>query len=349
KYLFDALNNALPLIKEGAICIFGIKPNSPNTGYGYITKGELISNNIYYPSSFVEKPQLEKAVSLIQCGALWNSGLYFCIPESLEEEAFKYEKTIQTTIQKYFSTLTEDKHGFYTISIECYNSLPSVSIDNGITEKTNKIILAETPITWSDLGSWRSLHTHFDKDKDNNVIRGDTLTFNTKNSYLESTSRLVTVLGLDNVGVVETPDAILVFSLQESEGIKKIVNNLTEDKRSEIDTHTKVERPWGDYQILGNESHYQSKKITVLPGAELSLQRHKRRAEHWIVVQGIATVTRDKDVFNLKKNESTFLPIGAMHRLQNNHTEDLHLIEIQTGDYFGEDDIERFEDTYGRS
>lgn len=348
KNLYTVLSNALLFITKGSICIFGIKPTSPNTGYGYITKGETLGNSIYKPSLFTEKPNKEKTVELIHKGALWNSGLYFCTPSTLEKEAILYMPQIQKIIQKFFSTLKEDKHGFYVITTDIYEPLPSISIDKGITELTDKLIIAETPIVWSDLGSWKSLHEHFDKNEHGNVIRGDTLVLETKNSYLESTSRLVTVLGLEDIGVVETPDAILVFSLKESESIKKIVEKLNETNRSETDTHTKVQRPWGDYEVLGKEDHFQSKKISVLPGAELSLQRHKRRAEHWVVVQGIATVTRDNEVFQLKKNESSFLPMGAMHRLQNKHDEVLHLIEIQTGDYFGEDDIERFEDTYGR-
>ena len=348
-YLFTALNNALPFVTKGSICIFGIKPTSPNTGYGYITKGEAFLNDIYKPSLFIEKPHESKAIELMEKGALWNSGLYFCTPKTLEEESSIHIKEHQTIIQKIFSTLKEDAHGFYTITKEAYNSIVPISIDKGIAEKTTKIIIVETPIIWNDLGSWKSLHEYFDKNEDGNVIRGDTVTLKIKNSYIESTSRLVTAIGLDGVGVIETPDAVLVFLLQESESIKKIVEELNNKNRSEIDVHTLVQRPWGEYQVLGKEEHFNSKRITVLPGAELSLQRHKKRAEHWIVVSGIATVTRDNEVFELKKNESTFLPMGSMHRLQNKHSEILHLIEVQTGDYFGEDDIERFDDNYGRS
>lgn len=349
KHLFIAIENVLPFVLKGSICIFGIKPTSPHIGYGYITKGEDFKNGIYKPSLFIEKPNKDRATELIEAGALWNSGIYFCTPETLEEETVRYIPQVQIALQDFFSTLEKGTHGFYTIIKDAYSSFDSISIDKGITEHSDTILITEIPIKWSDLGSWKSLHEHFDKDEDGNVVRGDTLALQTKNSYLESTSRLVTVLGLEDIGVVETADAILVFSLKESELIKKIVGTLTETKRSEIDTHTLVQRPWGEYQILGKEKHFQSKRITVLPGAELSLQRHQQRAEHWIVVKGIATVTRDSEVFELKKNESTFLPMGAMHRLQNKHEEVLHLIEVQTGNYFGEDDIERFEDTYGRA
>lgn len=349
KHFFTALDNALPFILNGFICIFGIKPTSPNTGYGYVIKGEAISHDIYKPSSFIEKPNKEHALELINSKALWNSGLYFCTPSTLEQEASLYIPKLQTTIKEFFSTLKKNEFGFNVITKDLYDSIESISIDKGITEYTNKLLIAETQITWSDLGSWKSLHDHFDKNDYGNVIRGDTLAIDTKNSYLESTSRLVAVLGLDDVGVIETADAVLVFSLKESESVKNIVAKLNETKRSETDTHTLVQRPWGEYEVLGKGEHFQSKIITVLPGAELSLQRHRRRAEHWIVVNGTATVTKDNEVLELKKNESTFLPMGTTHRLQNKHSEVLHLIEVQTGDYFGEDDIERFHDTYGRS
>lgn len=349
KHFFTALDNAQPFILKGYICIFGIKPTSPNTGYGYMIKGEAISHDIYKPSSFVEKPDKEHAIELINSKALWNSGLYFCTPSTLEQEASIYIPKLQTTIKEFFSALKKNEFGFNVITKDLYNSIESISIDKGITEHTNKLLIAETPITWSDLGSWKSLHDHFDKNDQGNVVRGDTLAIDTKNSYLESTSRLVTVLGLNDVGVIETADAILVFSLKESESIKKIVTKLNETKRSETDTHTLVQRPWGEYEILGGEEHFKTKKLVVLPGAGSSMQRHKKRAEHWVIVTGIATVTVDDRVFELKKNESTFIPMGTMHRIQNKHKEMLHIIEVQTGDYFGEDDIERFDDTYGRS
>ncbi len=349
-YLHKALINALPFVKEDAICIFGIKPSSPHTGYGYIAKGRAISEGIYKPSIFIEKPEKEKAIELMKNGALWNSGLYFCTPETLEQEAIKYTPELQKTLQDHFLTIKENSHGFNTISKEIYNPITPISIDKGITEYSDKIIIAELAIEWNDLGSWKSLYEHFDKNNHGNVVRGDTLALETKNSYIESTSRLVTVLGVEDIGVIETADAVLVFNLKKSESIKKIVETLNETKRTELDVHTIVQKPWGEYEVLGDENHYKAKKLTVYPGSGgLSIQRHKRRAEHWIVVSGTATVTLDDKVFILQKNESIFIPMGSLHRLQNNHSEVLQLIEVQTGDYFGEDDIERFGDTYGRA
>ncbi len=350
QYLFHAFKNALPFVLDGAICIFGIKPTAPHTGYGYITKGNTLGEKIYKPLLFIEKPEKEKAMELIQEGSLWNSGLYFCTPTTLEEEAKNHAPITQKIVQTLFSTLKENTHGFHAIPHEIYNPIIPVSIDKGITEHSNKIIIAEINIIWNDLGSWKSLHEHFDKNNDGNVIRGDTVALQTKNSYIESTSRLVTVFGVEDTGIIETPDAVLVFSMKESESVKKIVEKLNETKRNELDIHTVVQKPWGEYEVLGDEEHYKVKKLTVYPGSGgLSIQRHKRRAEHWIVVSGIATVDLDDKVFELKKNESIFIPMGSLHRLQNKHREVLNLIEVQTGDYFGEDDIERFGDTYGRS
>jgi mannose-1-phosphate guanylyltransferase/mannose-6-phosphate isomerase len=346
--LFSSLKNAMPYILTGSLCVFGINPSSPHTGYGYITKGEELSTGIRRPTRFIEKPDKGVALDLIREGAFWNSGLYFCTPKTLETEAKLYLTETEKILSSFFSNKKESTSGFQMIDKETYSIISPISIDKGIAEKTTKIILAETTIVWSDLGSFISLHEHFPKNEDGNVIHGDSVTIRTKNSYIESTSRLVAVLGLENVGVVETPNATLVFNLKESESIREIVKLLSEAKRDEIITHTVVHRPWGNYEILKKDMSFQSKKITVLPGGELSLQRHKRRAEHWVVVEGIATVTKNTDVFELHKNESTFLPMGTIHRLQNKHTEPLHLIEVQTGDYFGEDDIERFEDTYGR-
>lgn len=350
QHLFTSIHNALPFVLEGSICIFGITPTSPHTGYGYITGKKILSEGILCSVTFIEKPSKEKAEEIISLGALWNSGLYFCKASTLREEASLYTPKTEKTFFNFFSKNKDFRNGFLMIDKNTYQDLDPISIDKGITERTQKLILAPTLITWNDLGSWSSLYDHFDKDSEGNIIRGDTIALQTKNSYLESTSRLVTVLGLEDVGVIETPDAVLIFALKESESVKKIVEKLNETKREELTVHTTVQKPWGEYKVLGDEEHFKAKKLTVYPGSGgLSIQRHKRRAEHWVVVSGVATVTLDDKVFELQKNESVFIPMGSKHRLQNKHNEVLQLIEVQTGDYFGEDDIERFEDTYGRS
>ena len=347
--LFAAIKKALPFVQNGSIALFGITPSSPHTGYGYIHGTEVLSEGITGPSTIIEKPNKERAEELIKNGAFWNSGLYFLTPDTLKEEAKLYLEEMHASLEKYFNEIDQDGNGFVKIDKDTYAHIDPISIDKGIAEKTNKLIHAHAPIMWSDLGSWSSLYDHYDKDDRGNVAKGDTLIINTRNSYIDSDKRLVTVFGLDNVAVIETADAVTVFPLSESESIKKIVGTLANDKRQEVEVHTTVHRPWGKYTVLGDEPTFKSKQITVLPGAELSLQRHKHRAEHWVVIHGTATVTRNDEVFELQENESTFLPKGAIHRLQNKHDTPLVIVEIQTGDYFGEDDIERFKDVYGRS
>lgn len=348
QYLFDAITNAYPFVVDGAICIFGITPTSPHTGYGYITGTESLGKGIVKPDAFIEKPNKEKAEELLKEGAFWNSGLYFCTPDTLIKESATYIKSIQEPLGNFFKETLQMTQEFFVIDKNIYENLESISIDKGVTEHTKKLILAHTAINWSDLGSWSSLYNHFAKNEDGNVIRGDSVAIATRNSYIESNSKLVAVLGLEDIGIVETADAVMVFSLKEGETIKKLVGALSKSERREMKTHLTVHRPWGKYTLLDENEVSQSRKITVLPGAGFSLQKHTKRAEHWIITKGIASVTKGEEVFELRPNESTFIPMGVAHRLENKHSEILCLIEIQTGTYFGEDDIERLEDIYGR-
>lgn len=345
--LMTAVKKILPFVVKGSLVLFGIAPRSPHTGYGYVVSTKSLQKDILTESFFVEKPTAEKAQDLLKEGALWNSGIYFCLTKTLLNEADKYIPASGRVLSAFTSTRANE-HGFLEVPQILYRELESISIDKAITERTDKIVVVRTKIEWRDLGSWTSLYEHHEKDADGNVIRGDVIALNMNDSYIESTSRLVSVFGLRDVSVIETPDAVLVFPLKEGELIKKLVGRLATSKREELVTHSQVHRPWGQYEILGKSDKFQSKKITVLPGAELSLQRHKRRAEHWIVVSGTATVTKDEDVFLLHQNESTYISPGTIHRLQNKTGEVLELIEVQTGSYFGEDDIERLNDKYGR-
>ena len=240
EHLFSSIHEALPYVLGGSICIFGITPLTPHTGYGYITQGKKLYGRIINPTLFVEKPTKEHAERLISQGALWNSGMYFSTAESLQKEAALYMQKSYTLLSNFFSEKLVAQEEFFMIPHDTYVQLDSVSIDKGITEHTKKIILAITPIVWSDLGSWSSLYDHFEKTEDGNVLRGDVVALSTKNSYIESTSRLVSVIGLENIGVVETSDAVLVFPLQQSESIKKIIESLTRSNRDEISTHTKI-------------------------------------------------------------------------------------------------------------
>jgi mannose-1-phosphate guanylyltransferase/mannose-6-phosphate isomerase len=345
--LYKTLGEALPVIEKGSMCVFGIPPNRPHTGYGYILRGEQLTNHVYNVRSFEEKPNKEGAIALIERGALWNMGLYFSMTGTLIKEGEHYTPFLIKQLRD-ITTIKKNQHGFYMIPKELYSKVVSESIDTAIAEKSKHMIIAETPIHWNDVGSWAALYKDFEKDSLGNVARGNSVLIKSTNSYIESRSRLVTAFGLDNVGIIETTDAVLVFPIHESENIKEVVAALSKEERQELTHHTNVHRPWGMYEILGGGQGYQSKRITVFPGEELSLQRHLHRAEHWIITNGVATVTIDNVVFEIKQDESIFIPRGSTHRLKNNHHTELHLIEVQTGDYFGENDIERLEDNYGR-
>lgn len=346
--LFVAINKALRYVLDGKLCLFGIEPRSAHPGYGYMVSKTTLDTDIFTDVSFVEKPPQEEAERLILQGACWNSGIYFCTSTTLIEECKKYIDEHEKALS-FMGEITPSEHGYYHIPLSLYEPLTSISIDKAVTEQTNTIVVIKTKIIWRDLGSWMSLYEHFPKNDKGNVTRGDVVLLNTSNSYIESNSKLVSVFGLTNIGLIETSDAILIFPLTSGEGVKEMVSELAKAGRDEISTHSRVHRPWGYYDILAKGDGFQSKKITVLPGAQLSLQRHKHRAEHWVVVTGTAIVTRGEEILELKKNESIYISPGMMHRLQNHSDTMLELIEVQTGDYLGEDDIERFDDKYGRS
>ena len=348
KYLLTSIQNALPLAREGFLCLFGIHPTSAHSGYGYIIKGQQLAEKGFKGEMFVEKPDTQSAQKFIDQGAYWNSGVYFCLASTLIEETKIHALQLHERIMSIPSLSLRSAHGFYEIPIDHYKEVDSISIDHAITESTQKKVVFDTPIKWRDLGSWSSLYEQFQKNEEYNVLRGDTITLDTTGSYIESNSRLVATYGIENMAIIETPDAVLVFPIRKSESLKQLVEKIKESNRQELITHTTVYRPWGSYEILGKGENFQTKRIHVLPGAELSLQRHQRRAEHWVVISGTATVTKDNEILELRENESTYIPMGTIHRLKNNTDSPVSLIETQTGTYFGEDDIERLSDVYGR-
>jgi mannose-1-phosphate guanylyltransferase/mannose-6-phosphate isomerase len=336
------------MVEKGYLCLLAIQPTHPHTGYGYIIKGEHLGGNSYVVDMFAEKPSMEIAEQLIAKGASWNTGIYFCLAQTMLDEAEKFVPELHARARSFIASLEKDSFGFHIIPLEEYNPVIPISIDKAITEQTEKKIVIDAAIGWKDLGSWLSLYEEFEKDDNKNVLRGNAVVLETSDSYIESTNRLVTTFGLKGISIIETPDAVLVFPLEKSEQVKNMVSKLHEEKRQELVVHTKVHRPWGEYEVLGKEEKFQVKKITVLPGAELSLQRHKKRAEHWVVVSGIATVTKGEEILELCENESIYIPMNTVHKLENKTDMPISLIETQTGSYFGEDDIERLSDTYGR-
>lgn len=345
----DAITNAVQFAEKGKLVTFGIKPHLPETGYGYIkTATDKNHENGYDVLEFIEKPNQETAQAFIESGKYyWNSGMFMFQASVFINELEKYAPELLKACEIAVLSLTKDLN-FYRLDKTSFEVCPSDSIDYAVMEKTAKAFLVPLNTAWSDVGSWSALWEVQDPDSQGNVIFGDVITDHVTNSYLRSESRMLAVVGVDNHIVIETPDAVLVAHKQNTQAVKDMVNRLKELHRPETDLHTTVYRPWGKYQIVDHGESFQVKRITVKPGASLSLQMHAHRSEHWIVVNGVAKVTREDEVFHIEANQSTYIPQGIKHRLENPGPLNLEMIEVQSGNYLGEDDIVRFEDTYGR-
>ena len=335
---------------RGSLVTFGIKPSYAETGYGYIRAGEVLNGlpQVAAVAEFVEKPPRERAEAYVAAGNYsWNSGMFlFSAGRSLQELG-KHRPDMLQAVKQSFDKRTDDL-GFYRPDQHSFLQCPSDSIDYAVMQPTRDAAVVQADIGWSDVGSWESLWQLGARDADGNVKVGDVLAVDTHNSYLRSESRQLSVLGLDDVTVVETRDVVLVMHKRAAQDVKKIVENLRKQGRSEPLAHVRVYRPWGWYEDIDQGPNFRVKRLQVNPGEKLSLQLHHKRAEHWVVVKGIARVTVDSKEFDLQVNESTYIPLGAKHRLENRHAEPLQLIEVQSGSYLGEDDIVRFDDKYQR-
>ncbi|NBQ68966.1 MAG: mannose-1-phosphate guanylyltransferase/mannose-6-phosphate isomerase [Nitrosomonadaceae bacterium] len=342
---------------DGRIVTFGITPDAPETGYGYIQSGELIGQGktAYHIARFVEKPDLPTAQTYLDAGNyLWNSGLFMMRASVWLSAIGKCRADILTACQAAWEQGSADGD-FLRVDKQAFEQCPSDSIDYAVMERIARqdgdlpagVVI---PLTagWSDIGAWSSLWQVLPKDDAGNVAKGDVLLNDCKNTLAISESRLVTCVGIENVIVVETPDAVLVVHKDKTQDVKLVVDMLKQQGRPEGKLHRKVFRPWGWYDGIDVGERFQVKRIVVKPGAALSLQMHHHRAEHWVVVRGTARVTRNKDVYLVSENESTYIPLGTSHRLENPGCVPLEMIEIQSGSYLGEDDIVRFEDIYGR-
>lgn len=346
-----AIKHAESLALQDKLVTFGIVPDSAHIGYGYIRRGEQLNQaeTGYSVSQFVEKPDLKTAQKYVDNGEYyWNSGMFMFKASRYLQELEKYAPDMLNICKKAIEDESEDLD-FVRISAEVFAACPDDSIDYAVMEKTDAAAVVPLDAGWNDVGSWSSLwETSSHKDKDNNVVVGDAILHNVSNSYINSEERLISVVGLDDIVVVETKDSVLVANKSKVQDIKHIVNTLKREKRPEFEFHREVFRPWGSYDSIDNGERFQVKRITVKPGEKLSVQMHHHRAEHWIVVSGTAKVTNGEETLLLTENESTYIPIGVVHALENPGKLPLELIEVQSGSYLGEDDIVRFSDRYGR-
>jgi mannose-1-phosphate guanylyltransferase/mannose-6-phosphate isomerase len=345
--MLEAVGHAIPAAEQGRLVTFGIVPTIPETGYGYIraVAGDRPVRDI---DRFIEKPDFETARRYVQSGEyFWNSGMFLFSARAYLEELNAHAPGIVTACQTALATSSRSERCI-VLNGDAFLACPANSIDYAVMENTDKASMVPLDAGWSDVGSWAALHELNHQDGDGNTLLGDVTALDCRDSYIRAESRLVTAIGLEACVVIETKDAVLVAPSNRAQDVKKIVDELATAGREEIRLGREVFRPWGSYDSLENAEGFQVKRLTVLPGAILSLQLHHRRAEHWVVVAGVARITLDDQVFDLQVNEHTFIPLGAKHRIENPGAELLHIIEVQVGDYLGEDDIVRFEDKYGR-
>ncbi|HEX5055501.1 MAG TPA: mannose-1-phosphate guanylyltransferase/mannose-6-phosphate isomerase [Gammaproteobacteria bacterium] len=343
--LTEAVRNALPAAGQGALITFGVRPHSPMTGYGYIKAKQSGLSPI---AAFVEKPDLETAKKYLASGNYyWNSGMFLFRAGTYLSELKRHAPDIERCSAEAWRGVRKDLD-FKRIPQDIFAGCPSNSIDYAVMEKTDKAMVIPLDAGWSDLGSWGSLWDVADKDARNNVALGDVVLKEVGNSYVRAEHRLVSVIGIEDCVVVETADAVLVASRKGAEQVGAMATELLQGKRSEANLHRKVYRPWGSYETLDAGAGFKVQRLNIKPHASLSMQLHNHRAEHWVVLRGRAKVTCDGREYYLTANQSTFIAKGLIHRLENAGSEEIELVEVQTGDYLGDDDIVRFEDKYGR-
>lgn len=345
----EAGERAIELARRGHLVTFGIVPTSPETGYGYIERGDEVELGAYRVNRFVEKPVRERAEEFLAAGTYaWNSGMFAFRSDVYLGELAKHRPEMNDACLRSFEARYSDLD-FTRVDEEAFLDCPSESIDYAVMEQTDRSVVVPLDAGWNDIGSWSAVMSEAGGDAEGNVAEGDAILIDSKRTYVRAGDRLVTTLGVEDLLVVDTPDALLVADRERAQDVKKVVAELERQNRSEAGIHSRVYRPWGSYETIDLSARYQVKRIIVNPGQRLSLQMHHHRAEHWIIVGGTALVTRDDQTFQLTENESTYIPLGAKHRLENPGKLPLEMIEIQSGSYLGEDDIIRFEDGYGRA
>lgn len=347
KAFVSAINTGAASAEHGVLVTFGVVPSYPHTGYGYIEADArtLVAVPV---NSFVEKPDQKTAVNLLETNRFfWNSGIFLFRADSYIDELGKFAPEMVTACQGSMDAATKDTD-FIRPDAEAFKACPADSLDYAVMEKTEHAAMVQLDAGWSDVGSWAAVHDFSEKDSDGNAVLGDVISHECSNSLISSKSRLVAAVGLNDMIVVEDKDSVLVAAKDRTQDVKVLVEQLKQQNREEVDFHRQVFRPWGSYDSIDGDEGFQVKRLIVNPGAILSLQKHAQRAEHWTVVRGKARITLDEKEFDLSVNESTYIAIGAVHRIANPFDEPVHIIEVQCGDYLGEDDIERLEDEYGR-
>jgi len=349
----STVNDAICAAQEGYLTTFGIFPTQPETGYGYIKAGESLPGTpARKVDRFVEKPDLKTAMEYLACGNyLWNSGM-FCLPVAAVLEAFdKHAPEVLTSARACYEASTHPAQQGTVIELDSptFSAMPDISIDYAIMEKADNCAVVDGRFDWNDIGSWNAMAALADCDECGNRVEGKAITVDTRDTYVRSSDRLVATVGVSDLMIVDTGDAVLVAHKDRAQGVKDVVQFLRAHNHEAAVYHQTVHRPWGSFTVLEDADDCKVKRLVVKPGQVLSLQRHRHRSEHWTVVDGEARVRVGDKEFTLKQNESTYIPAGQLHRLENPTDKDIALIEVQTGSYFGEDDIERFEDIYGRA
>jgi len=338
---------AIPLAESGKLVTFGIVAHEANTGYGYIRKGASQGPG-FTVDAFVEKPSIEIAKEYLESGDyFWNSGMFLFKASRYLEELKKHRPDIYEACQLSMKHISKD-NDFLRVNETAFDACPSESIDYAVMEKTADAVVIPMDVGWSDIGSWSSLWDISKKDVRGNATFGDVMLYGSNNSYIRTDGKLVAAIGVDDLVIVSTKDVLLVAHKDSVQDVRIIAGKLKSNSRTEWEHHREIYRPWGKYDSIDRGDRYQVKRITVKPGAKLSVQMHHHRAEHWVVVSGAAKVTNGKKTFMLSENESTYIPIGTIHCLENIGEKELELIEVQSGDYLGEDDIVRYNDIYGR-
>lgn len=342
------VTRAVAAAQRGYLVAFGVEPTSAETGYGYIRRGPCLWEHVYAIDGFFEKPSAHVAQQYsAQPDYWWNSGMLLCSASCYKNEIQIYAPTMLTACALALERATIDVD-FLRLDPDAFAACPADSIDYALMEKTKNAVVVPLQAAWNDLGSWAALWDVAPKDQNANALMGDVFVHQVTNSYIRAEHKFVAAIGIDNQVIIETADAILIIDKNKTQEVKQVVKALQNQQRLEHHTHAYVYRPWGSYQLLDQGKNFQVKRLVVHPGAQLSLQLHRHRAEHWIVVNGTAKVTRDHEQFMLTENQSTYIAIGQKHRLENPTPQKLEIIEVQSGEYLGEDDILRFEDNYQR-